>query len=323
MSNKPGRCAVNRITIIVVIFAALTLSGCVVLPIPTPADSPPYSPEQIAKIRESYSSREEVASVMGSESDIRRLDGRYWIYHWRVESGMWFAVPLLPPVNGGMPMGNMGPIASKQFILFLEFDEKGILLSKQFGDETANKYCTARGLCLEHKIDVGRATYGGRLSREFRNMTCAFTVRGSGKDFLPWPMAGDERCVVVLWPDDEDWKDPEGLWLAIGDPPEGPRVWLPAGSYRTLSLPAGQQTVSAPNPRNEFNPLQDAYAKFDMIDKFQCKAGQTVYIEIGKILTNNRVSIVLRTIDPETGPRVIADMPRLLPPEKEGRKFQK
>jgi hypothetical protein len=319
MSNKPGRCAVNRITIIVVIFAALTLSGCVVLPIPWPANSPRYSPETLAKIEELHSSRWDVG-VLG-KPDIERLGGRYWVYHWKVESGKWFAVPLLPPVNGGMPMGNMGPIVSKQFILFLEFDEKDILLSKQFGEKTGNKYCTTRGLCLEHEVATLRGS--GHAVYAFHNMESGVTISGSSKASVPWPTVGGDRCVVVLWPDVRDWKDEQGLRLDVGDPPEVLPSWLPVGSYLESSLPAGWQTVRAnPYVDNGLNP----YAVSSM-ENFQCDTGRTVYIEIGKFIkkwtdpstgrSHMAASIVLRTIDPETGFRVIADMPRLLPPPKD------
>ncbi|HET6460343.1 MAG TPA: hypothetical protein VFG29_06100 [Syntrophales bacterium] len=260
---------------------------------------------------------------MLSEAAIRRLDGRYWVYHWAIHSGRWFTVPLLPPVNGGLG-GPMGPIVSKQFILFLEFDEKNILLSKQFGEEMATKYCTARGLCLEHKVKVAYSAGDGSGTDAFHNMENAFTISGSSKASVPWPTAGGDRCVAVLWPDAGDWEALQGLRVAIGEPPEVPPSWLPVGSYVALSLPVGQQTVRATNPITD--PLLDAHNKYavDSIGNFQCNVGQTVYIEIGTILptknrwlsSNYKVSIVLRAIDPETGRRLIADMPRLLPPQR-------
>jgi outer membrane protein assembly factor BamE (lipoprotein component of BamABCDE complex) len=308
------------VLMLIVIFAALALSGCVLLPIPWPSKSPLCSPEQIAKIREGYSSRDEVISLLGVEADIQRLDGRYWVYHWKKDSGMWFAVPLLPLVAG-----DSGPIISKQFILFLEFDEKGILLSKQFGNKTADKYCTASGFCLEHEVHVGYLN-SGAFTYDFHNMESAFMVNGSAKDSVPWPALGGDRFVVVLWPDAQDWKDLKGLRLAIGDPPQDPPSWLPVGCYLTLSLPAGQQTVRVTNPWSD--PLFDIYNKsaVDSVANFYCEAGQTVYMEIEKIskrsgglLGGERVSIVLRTIDPDTGRQVIAEMPRLLSPETKTR----
>ena len=221
------------VLMLIVIFVAPALSGCVPLPIPWPSKSPLLSPEQIGKISEGYSSRDEVISVLGVEADIQRLDGRYWVYHWKQKSGKVIAIPLAPLVAG-----DMGPIISKQVILFLEFDEKGILLSKQFGNKTGNKYCTASGLCLEHEVHVGDSD-SGMLLYDFHNMESAFTVNGSAKDSVPWPAVEGARCVVVLWPNAQDWKDLGGLRLAIGYPPQGPPSWLPVGSYLALSLPAG------------------------------------------------------------------------------------
>jgi hypothetical protein len=215
--------------------------------------------------------------------------------------------------------GGVAPLVSKQFILFLEFNEKGILLSKQFGDKTANKYCTASGLCLEHEVREGLGPH---------KMVGVFTVTGSSKDSVPWPALGDDRCVVVLWPDARDWKDLQGLLLAFENLLQGPWFkkpdgsylmlslrpnwfWLPVGSYLVLILPTGHQTVRA---------LAEVTGKGLIVENFQCEANQTMYIEIGKIsksrggLDRDQGSIVLKTIDPETGRKVIAEMPRLLPP---------
>jgi hypothetical protein len=223
------------------------------------------------------------------------------------------------------------PLVRKQFILFLEFDKKGILLSKQFGDKTADKYCTVSGLCLEHDVYVGY-NWGAT------NIVGAFTISGSSKDSVPWPALGGDRCVVVLWPDARDWKDLQGLLLAIGNPPQGPPApdplnwfqkpdgsylalslppnwfWLPVDSYVALILPTGQQTVRATDATDHFPVI------FDSVVNFQCEANQTMYMEIGKIsksrggLDRDQFSIVLKTFDPETGCKVIAEMPRLLPP---------
>jgi hypothetical protein len=299
--------AFNRIAASILISAVLALSACVPLPVPWPSDSPRYSHEQIAKIQEGYSSRDEVVSVLGG-SDIQRLGDRYWVYQWKVDSGKLFAIPLLP-----ITAGTLGPLVSKRFILFLEFDEKGILLSKQFGDKIENKYCTASGLCLEHDVHVGYLS-SGTSTYDFRNMDSAFTIRSS-KDSVPWPASEGDRCVVVLWPDSQDWKDLQGLRLAIGNPPQGPPnwFWLPIGSYLALSLSAGQQSVRATD-------AIDPIVTFDSAENFKCEANQTIYMEIGKIsksrgwIARDQISIVLRAIDPETGRKAIAEMPRLLPP---------
>lgn len=313
------RCNIKRITVSIVALLALWLSGCVPLPIPWPSGSPRYSPEQIAKIQEGTSLREVVATEFGADGDIQRLDGRYWVYQWSEDSGMWFLIPLAPLVAG-----NAGPIVSKESILFLEFNEKGILLSKQFGEKTADKYCTDKGLCLEHKVHVGYLS-SGALTYNFHNLESAFTVSGSGKDSLPWPVLKSDRCVVVLWPYALDWKDMQGIRLAIGDPPQRPPFWLPIGSYLALDLPAGQQKVYVTNPWTD--PLFPKYnkGKEDSVATFLCEAGWTVYMEIEKIskstgwLSYDQVSIVLKVIDPVTGRLVIFGMPRLLPPDSKTR----
>jgi hypothetical protein len=138
----------------------------------------------------------------------------------------------------------------------------------------------------------------------------------------------------VLWPDARDWKYLQGLRLAFENLLQGPPApdspnwfkkpdgsyltlslppnwfWLPVGSYMVLILPTGHQTVRATDPD----------VTFDSVENFQCEANQTIYMEIGKIsksrgwLYRDQVSIVLKTIDPETGCKIIAKMPRLLPP---------
>jgi len=66
--------------------------------------------------------------------------------------------------------------------------------------------------------------------------------------------------------------------------------------------------------------LSEVTGKGLIVENFQCEANQIMYIEIGKIsksrggLDRGQVSIILKTIDPETGRKVIAEMPRLLPP---------
>jgi hypothetical protein len=263
-----------------------------------------------------------------------RLD-RYWVYHWREDSGMWFAIGL-PPLYGPGP-----PVVSKQFVLFLEFDEKGNIISKKFGDKMGNKYCTVNGLCLEHEIYTA-PTSRTEHSYDFDNIGSAFTISGSSKDSVPWPTLGGDRCVVVLWLNDRDWEDMQGLRLTIGNPPQPPQgpqnplwtpafnytpnympgnlltrwFWLPVGVYVALSLPVGRQAVCATIHEHYYPTIAPT---FDSVENFQCESNQTMYIEIGKFLKSRKpyadvVSIVLRTIDPEKGRQVIADMPRLLPP---------
>jgi len=305
----------------------LALSACVPLPFPWPSSTPRYSPEQIAKIQEGYSSRDEVVSVLGV-GRIRRLD-RYWVYHWKVDSGKWFIIGL-PPLYGSGP-----PIVSKQFVLFLEFDEKGTLLTKKFGDKIGNKYCTVSGLCLEHEIYMAPNSRTEH-SYDFDNKGSAFTISGSSKDSVPWPVLGSDRCVVVLWLNDQDWKDMQGLELTIGNPPQSHQnslltpalaymptympvnmlpFWLPVGAYVTIVLPYGKQAVFATN-----DPRYPNDVSFNSVENLQCEANQTMYMKIEKIsksrgwLSKDKVSIVLKTVDPETGRKVIAEMPRLLPP---------
>ena len=87
-----------------------------------------------------------------------------------------------------------------------------------------------------------------------------------------------------------------------------------------LSLPAGQQAVRGTDPFAD--PLFEVYNKVavDSVANFHCETNRIMYMEIGKISKSrgwryrDEVSIVLRTIDPETGRQVIAEMPRLLPP---------
>jgi hypothetical protein len=224
---------------------------------------------------------------------------------------MWFAIGL-PPLYGPGP-----PIVSEQFVLFLEFDEKRNLISKKFGDKIGNKYCTVNGLCLEHETHMA-PTSRTEHQYDFHNMYSAFTISGSSKDSVPWPTLGGDRCVVVLWLNDRDWKDMEGLQLNIEKPvPQRFRTgwvhgvcsseccfWLPVGSYVALSLLAGEESVRA--------------TELVVSEDFQCEANQTMYIEIGKRLISGGLykgaSIVLSTIDPEKGRQVIVDMSRLLPP---------
>jgi outer membrane protein assembly factor BamE (lipoprotein component of BamABCDE complex) len=294
--------------------ALLLLSGCIIIPIPWDRGKPVYTQEQLAKIQVGLSSRQQIASELGNNY-LLRLDGRYWVYYWTEESGMIFALPLLPYLPGG----DGGPVNVKRSIMFLEFDDNGLLISKQFGTNSAEnsiRYCTANSLCLEHTVVKGHSQSSGRPIYDFDSLESAFTINGSAKDSVHWPEIATDRCIVVIWPNASDWKQTQGVRLEVDGPSPGSHFyfWLPVDSFCAVSLSPEIKTVRVTTTRgSSIGPMDD-------LTYFNCEAGQTTYLEVGTViidrgwLARDQVNVVLKSIDQETGRKTIANMPRLLPP---------
>jgi len=170
---------------------SLLVTGCIPIPVPTPASPPRFSSEQLAQITEGFATRDGVASTLGAP-DLRRADDRFWIYHWTVDRGAWVEIPL---------PAKLGPISSEQLILVLYFDEGGVLRSKEFAGadkSTSDRYCTAIGVCLEHRVFTGHYTSGGVVLYGFDDAGSTVTVSGSAKERVAWPAPSASECLVVL-----------------------------------------------------------------------------------------------------------------------------
>ena len=122
----------------------------------------------------------------------------------------------------------------------------------------------------------------------------------------------------MVWLNGEDWKSFHGTWVMLGD--QAPIwSWLPVDSFEVLSFPAGSQTVTVKHPwLEQAMPMTSGAAPVpsETTIPFQCKDGETVFLEIG---ANSRkksrmLPAVLKPVDPVEGERVIEAMARMLPP---------
>ena len=299
--------ALRRAAMLVTV--SLLVTGCIPIPVPTPASPPRFSSEQLAQITEGLATRDGVASTLGAP-DLRRADDRFWIYHWTVDRGMWFAIPLSPFVGG-----NVTPLSSKRVILVLEFDEGGVLRSKEFAGaekRTSDRYCTAIGVCLEHRVFTGHYTSGGFGILGFDDAGSSVTVSGSAKERVAWPAPSASECLVVLWPETQDWKRSRGMPFEVGEY----RGWLPTGTFAVFDLPTGEYSLREALLAHftDFLPLTEGTSA-----TFRCEAGQTTYMSLGVSTTKtNRTGfqIVLQPTDPTAAQAMVANMPRVLLPEK-------
>ena len=299
---------------------SLLLTGCI-LPVPTPANPPRFSPEQLGQLTEGLTTRDSVASTLGTP-DLRRANDRFWFYHWTVDRGVWLVIPFGAP-----------PLISEQFILVLEFDGGGVLRSKEFAgvaDKSAERYCTGSDVCVEHRVvpeGPAKPHSGVGFANELQSFDDAesvVTIRGAAKDRVAWPALSDNECVLVLWPEKQDWKPKRRIPFEIGDY-DGR---LPVGTYAVLDLPTGgyvlrgvpnrsQLTLTRwadPSKAGPFTEVADA--------RFECEAGQQTYMALGLSTTESAPTgfqFVLRQVEPSAAQAMIVNMPRVLPQEKTGK----
>ncbi len=291
----------------VALCAALLQTGCIILPLPWKAEKPAHTEEQLARVQVGVSTRDAVREALWVP-DVEAADGRYWAYAWQVGHGKLITALLLDPSTVA---GGAGPLYRSDFVLFLEFDEKGVLRRKEFGNSSGTgsyeKFCTSTGVCLEHKVD-----FPGSRPR-FRQGGSAITVVGGEKDSLPWPALPADQCMVVIWPDPADWEESHGLYLSVAG--SSISTWLPVGSYLAVSLPAGEQTVDFRSPWTQgsmFHSLD--LNNLRSSTNLQLEAGRVLYFEVaassrkyGRELPAN-----LKPIEPETGKKTVAGMSRVL-----------
>jgi len=223
-----------------------------------------------------------------------------------VDRGAWVEIPL---------PAKLGPISSEQLILVLYFDEGGVLRSKEFAGadkSTSDRYCTAIGVCLEHRVFTGHYTSGGVVLYGFDDAGSTVTVSGSAKERVAWPAPSASECLVVLWPETQDWKRSRGMPFEVGEY----RGWLPTGTFAVFDLPTGEYSLREALLAHftDFLPLTEGTSA-----TFRCEAGQTTYMSLGVSTTKtNRTGfqIVLQPTDPTAAQAMVANMPRVLLPEE-------
>jgi hypothetical protein len=309
--------------------AALVLSvgGCIVLPIPTAATAPRYTPTQLESVRKDTVTQKSVETELLGLPDFRLEAKRIWIYGWTVYSGKWFMGDFLPNYVGGAVVGH---VSSTAFLLVLEFDADGILRSKEFAHEVRggrDRFCTERELCIEHPV-LDMITIDGKMDTEdphevYRSGYSAVTVKGKARDFAGSRPQPDE-CLLVIWPTEEwnhkdSWNPipriPGGLALTIEGAQWPRHAWLPAEAFAVLSMSPGTHAIYAVLPYDDENVIcrPNKRCVEESAASFECKPGEYAYLAIGRSEENNR-AIVLRSIDAATAQALIADMPEVLVP---------
>lgn len=301
---------------------SLLLVGCIPVPVPTKATPPRYSEVELASLVPGSTTRDAVQQAMGAP-DVRRVGEQLWIYDWSVERGRWFAIPLAPFLAG-----DMGPIASDRFRLFLEFDASGVLQSYSFAqpanDDQDDRWCTAAGFCLEHPVNTGETRSSGVLIFGVLDAWSAVTANGAAQASLGWPVPPAGGCLAVLWPD-ATWSKsggflfgkPRGLPVMVdGLPDRNVPAWLPNGSFTVLVLAAGEHTLRAFSPWvDPYNWSHGSYLE-PSTGTFQCRPDERVYLAIGTSTNKgNRFPIVLTRVDEAVALAQIAAMPRVLLPQ--------
>jgi hypothetical protein len=311
---------VGRAALIAIV--SLLLAGCIPVPLPTKAKPPRFSEAQLAAVAPGTGTRESVAGLLG-HPELRRAGDRLWIYLWRVESGQWFALPLLPLIAG-----NVGPINSDLYLLVLEFDEAGVLRTRSFAQPAKgsrdDRHCTEGGVCIEHPVASG-TTANGLVQFKFLDAWSAVSIDGDAKVRYAWPDGGKNECVAVLWAD-EGWSKSGGLWHST---PHGVPVriddlqdkwsptWLPVGASAVLALAEGQHTVEAMSPWAA-GPYFMQYETQRSAATFECRAGERVNLAIGASSTKgDRFPIVLKRVEETIAQDLTAHMRRLLMPERQ------
>jgi outer membrane protein assembly factor BamE (lipoprotein component of BamABCDE complex) len=303
------------------ILLLFSLSGCIVLPIPAPADKPRFTTEQISALVPGTTTRESVTQLLGAPTDPEdfvRLGGKHWVYTWRQRgAGRIFAVGIGAVVK---------PMSDHQFALFLRFDESGLLQHRSLVDwrPTNPLYsttsdlimCNAEATCIEHP--VGRDAMTG-LDIFMRDPGSAFTVPGDLGSTHP----AADHCALVLWLDKEDWTTPSEHATQVGEqPPGGINVdytiydapasttltsWLPVGAYVVIALQAGDHAIRLRNPWVFLEPLTQ-------VVPFGCVADTITYVSMGARSKKfgEEFGVIWREVTPESALVQLQGMRQLL-----------
>lgn len=157
-----------------VVVGAVLLGGCVLLPVPVPfgGDQPTRS-AQVKSIDKDESTSSILAKL--GEPDLRRDDGRIWIYIWGEKHGEWALLAI--DFWGDARWNHLGALSSETHVLVFEFDAEGVLRNKEFAHRVSGShesYCTEAELC----IGLGGT---GKLSEVFPSEDIAVTVKGNAK----------------------------------------------------------------------------------------------------------------------------------------------
>jgi hypothetical protein len=290
-----------------------------VVPVPAKPSEPRYSDQQLAEIEIGSATHEFVAGRLGPP-DLRRADDRYWIYKWTVDHGTYYLTQF------GLVVGKE-PLGADRFLLVLSFDENGTLRSRELAypvkGSDDDRYCTERGVCVEHMVSVARPESYGGYSMDFSDEFSAVSLTGAARDELPWPTPTASECLVTIWPD-AAWTERGGQWVwqrqheraglqvGIDDHLGKHFVWLPRQAFATVGVPAGSHRIVV-QPQGYV--LQDIPVT-SSVGSFECGARERIYLSIRASTSGgDRFPIVLERLTEESGQSTIAGMPLVLLPQ--------
>jgi hypothetical protein len=290
-----------------------------VVPVPAKPSEPRYSDQQLAEIEIGSATHEFVAGRLGPP-DLRRADDRYWIYKWTVDHGTYYLTQF------GLIVGKE-PLGADRYLMVLSFDASGTLRSRELAHPVKgsddDRYCTERGVCVEHLVSVARPESYGGYSMDFSDEFSAVSLTGAARDELPGPTPTASECLVTFWPD-AVWTERGGQWawqrqheraglqVRIDDHPGDNFAWLPRQAFAIVRVPAGPHRIVA---RPQAYALQDTPLESSAAS-FECGAGERIYVSIGASSPGgDRFPIVLERLTEESGQAMIARMPLVLLPQ--------
>ncbi len=245
-----------------IVCGAMILNGCVAIPIPWPASKAHVTEEQAKTLEPTAMDRDAVRAALGGP-DLRRDRDRLWIYGSSETEGKWL---------GGDGRDAKAPILRRRRVLFLTFDDLGILTSSalvQTGWEMLNEedrnlfgrkrssFCTDAQLCVEgwHK----------KLRGDMERLDDADTAVFRKGDLPAHTPVSPDNCRLVAVVD-ESWVWGFRPFVSFRvDEQWGGFARLSSSAVATIDLEPGKHHFSAPAVPEEF---------------FECPPGRTIAVKL-------------------------------------------
>jgi hypothetical protein len=266
IDNLLAQLCSRRAHLVALVVSAMLTNGCVMLPIPWPASKAHVTEEQTAALEPTVVNRDAVRAALG-DADLRRDHDRLWIYGSYEKQGK---LVVLGPTFGGM-----GPLQSSHHVLFLEFDDRGVLASSAWGQsagkgEERDVFCTEAQLCIEgwHRESVASGLFVYDEKEWLDDANTAVFRKGDPPAQTPVP---PDACRLVAIADEEWMNEIKSWYLRTGflfrlDVGWSGFVYLPRSTVAMIDLDPGRHHLSAP-----YVSYQD----------FDCPPGQTVAVRLG------------------------------------------
>ena len=250
------------------------------------------------------------------DPQLKRGDGRYWVYGWDEGRGKLIVVWRSQNVD------DLGPLYSKEFALFFEFDERDVIRARGFGeavthaeDGSLREYCTAEGMCLEESRRFAFDESGLNIPYGTSPNAGSIVLSGAAARLLPMPTPEKDECLVIVWLHADDWNGVGGLAVATSSSRPGYLTWVPPRAFVAFVAPAGHRALTIRNAKLDSNESARQDAGLRTV-QYGCNAGDTRYFEIaGAPHSQDRPSVVeLRPVEATVARVAIEHMKRAVPP---------